>query len=760
LDGFLMPRITEYGPTRPHLTTGALGYSPGIVTGEVPVAPDFADDAAWYIPYETSSDPGYVQFKRSPLSVAGVATSTLDAAPSPGNKLLAFIPIREATGVTISMSGTDWTLVESAYCGSTTDDWPCYLYERTVQPGDSSAWTATSSALATFALWLVEVEGVSELDASDESSDASTQPTMSLTPVTADPIIILSFVSLRRDVDTAFTPATGMTEIVDDHVATSGSNGPQVAINYQVDLAPTGSYTVGSTWGTGNFRAVIAASFVGSAGDVVYLPAFAVNDGDDATFDYVDVTQLEFLRGTLAVQAVLVRADIRVGLENSGSATIDVEGANESDFSDAVQIGTATFSGTGSYTAQDVAITLDGTDGYTYIRFLLGSAQGIHVHEVELTALSTTGGVTDHPELTGRSDADQHPASSVSFDPTGLANTSATDVQEAIEDLDGAISGGGIPASIVDAKGDLIAATAADTVARLPVISGNGSSLVVASGASTGLAWQLNKYDATTAPTVNEDTGDGYSVGSVWIDVTGDAAYICVDASSGAAVWLPFDSGGGESWEGSWSAGTYTLGQIVEHDDVIYQVNTTSTTDEPPGTDWDVLYTAPSGAVAIALDSIGTSPSFIGFSSAGVTANLIYYYPVVIPTAMTAKKMWYVTGTTATSATALICLGIYDSGGTRLVTTGSTAYNMSASTYTTIDIADTALSAGLHYIAIVVDTVTGVTLMRATLGTASNPSMGMLEQASTFPLPSTETWTMPLNVSNIPLFGLTARSEV
>lgn len=48
----------------------------------------------------------------------------------------------------------------------------------------------------------------------------------------------------------------------------------------------------------------------------------------------------------------------------------------------------------------------------------------------------------------------------------------------------------------------------------------------------------LGKYDATTAPTVNEDSGDGYSVGSLWIDVTADAAYVCLDASAGAAVWL------------------------------------------------------------------------------------------------------------------------------------------------------------------------------------------------------------------------------
>lgn len=46
----------------------------------------------------------------------------------------------------------------------------------------------------------------------------------------------------------------------------------------------------------------------------------------------------------------------------------------------------------------------------------------------------------------------------------------------------------GIPASIVDVKGDLIAATAADTVARLAVGT-DGQVLTASSGASTGLAW-------------------------------------------------------------------------------------------------------------------------------------------------------------------------------------------------------------------------------------------------------------------------------
>ena len=46
------------------------------------------------------------------------------------------------------------------------------------------------------------------------------------------------------------------------------------------------------------------------------------------------------------------------------------------------------------------------------------------------------------------------------------------------------------------------------------------------------------KFDATSAPTVDDDTSEGYSVGSVWIDVSGDKAYVCVDETDGAAVWV------------------------------------------------------------------------------------------------------------------------------------------------------------------------------------------------------------------------------
>lgn len=57
----------------------------------------------------------------------------------------------------------------------------------------------------------------------------------------------------------------------------------------------------------------------------------------------------------------------------------------------------------------------------------------------------------------------------------------------------------------------------------------------------------LNKWGATTAPTTGDDSGDGYAVGSRWIDTTADKEYVCLDSTGGAAVWKETSSTGGGS---------------------------------------------------------------------------------------------------------------------------------------------------------------------------------------------------------------------
>lgn len=58
------------------------------------------------------------------------------------------------------------------------------------------------------------------------------------------------------------------------------------------------------------------------------------------------------------------------------------------------------------------------------------------------------------------------------------------------------------------------------------------------SGTERVFKYPFHKYDATAAPGATNDTTEGYEEGSVWIDVTNDAAYTCVDNTEDAAVWV------------------------------------------------------------------------------------------------------------------------------------------------------------------------------------------------------------------------------
>lgn len=105
---------------------------------------------------------------------------------------------------------------------------------------------------------------------------------------------------------------------------------------------------------------------------------------------------------------------------------------------------------------------------------------------------------------------DAHDASAISVLDTG-GNFTGTDVEAVLAELDASISAGGIPATIVDAKGDLIAATAADTVARVAAGT-NGHVLTADSTQTAGVKWAAaagGLTDHTHAVTGSGATGGG-----------------------------------------------------------------------------------------------------------------------------------------------------------------------------------------------------------------------------------------------------------
>lgn len=66
-----------------------------------------------------------------------------------------------------------------------------------------------------------------------------------------------------------------------------------------------------------------------------------------------------------------------------------------------------------------------------------------------------------------------------------------------------------------------------------------------------------HNYSATSAPAITDDSDSGYGIGSIWVNVTADDAYICVDSTVGSAVWEQLDASSGmTSFDVSGDTGT------------------------------------------------------------------------------------------------------------------------------------------------------------------------------------------------------------
>ena len=64
---------------------------------------------------------------------------------------------------------------------------------------------------------------------------------------------------------------------------------------------------------------------------------------------------------------------------------------------------------------------------------------------------------------------------------------------------------------------------------------------LIDSGATSNHKMSFAESDA---PDANDDTTDGWKVGSMWIDTTNDKVYVCVDITDTAAVWKELSAAG------------------------------------------------------------------------------------------------------------------------------------------------------------------------------------------------------------------------
>ena len=129
----------------------------------------------------------------------------------------------------------------------------------------------------------------------------------------------------------------------------------------------------------------------------------------------------------------------------------------------------------------------------------------------------------------------------------------AADMNENFDDVEafGNSTPGGVQNDSVDAKGDIIAATAADAVSRLAV--GTDTYVLTAdSGEATGLAWAAPTTGDITGVTAGTNISGGGTSGTVTVNLAIDAAVAMGSDGSGVDVTFHSDTAGDYAlWDSS-----------------------------------------------------------------------------------------------------------------------------------------------------------------------------------------------------------------
>ena len=151
------------------------------------------------------------------------------------------------------------------------------------------------------------------------------------------------------------------------------------------------------------------------------------------------------------------------------------------------------------------------------------------------------------------------------------------------------------------------------------------------------------------------------------------------------------------------------------------------------------------GENCVAAQAVVSSGGAYNNSATWSSVNQALFTPVTLTVPVTVYQLACFNGTAVSGN---IDLGIYDSVGTRLVSSGSTA-QAGTTAAQVIDITDTNLVPGVYYLAQAMDNTTG-TIHGSVIGNLMLAACGVVQMASAFPLPSTATYA-GLSVSRGPV---------
>ena len=162
-----------------------------------------------------------------------------------------------------------------------------------------------------------------------------------------------------------------------------------------------------------------------------------------------------------------------------------------------------------------------------------------------------------------------------------------------------------------------------------------------------------------------------------------------------------------------------------------------------------VIQTWSMEALGIELMTIQRDLSAIG-STTVPAANRAFYIPFMLAMPIVVTRLWWENGGTVSGN---VDVGIYDSVGTRIVSTGATAGSGTIAIQS-VDITDTLIGPGRFFLAISCSSATA-TLMATTDAPSLEAlrSRGAFNQETAHPLPATATFATVIS-SFIPVVGL------
>lgn len=135
-------------------------------------------------------------------------------------------------------------------------------------------------------------------------------------------------------------------------------------------------------------------------------------------------------------------------------------------------------------------------------------------------------------------------------------------------------------------------------------------------------------------------------------------------------------------------------------------------------------------------------------STGTLVANRAYYIPVTLRQPVVLVSLWFAESTIAGGN---VDIGLYDSAGNLIVSTGSQAKG-SSGVAVKFDVTDQVLAPGLYYVALAASSATA-TYYADTWGSGMGSSRGVLVEDTAFPLPSTATWTNDGAMAYVPICG-------